>query len=155
MKMVLKEIPLVHLRVIIAIILYAFTIQQKNEMQIHWWIFLFDSFGLKGLKNVIIKDGKKKYIKFCSSLADNKLILVETKFSGTEYKKIAKMELENLSTTARPLSHFTNTFGKLHDVRYEIRMYFLGDQIQKTETETCGIFQLYFFRNCLHHLLKF
>ena len=64
------------------------------------------------------------------------------------------MELENLSTTARALSHFTNTFERLHDVRYEIRIYFLGDQIQKTETEICGIFQLYFFRNCLHHLLK-
>lgn len=51
MKMILKEIALVHLRLMIATILYVFTIQQKNEMQIHWWIFLFDSFGLKGLKN--------------------------------------------------------------------------------------------------------
>ena len=103
---------------------------------------------MKGLKNLIIQDNKNLGLENFKQ-ADNILILVETKFSTSEHKKIVKKELEKLSITARALLHFANKFGKIHNVRDEISIYFLDDQIQKTEVDTCGIFQLYFYKNCL------
>ena len=43
--------------------------------------------------------------------------------------------------------HFINEFEKLHNVRRNVRVYMLKDQIQKTETDTYGIFQLHFCDN--------
>ena len=75
------------------------------------------------------------------------MTLVETKFFRIAYKKIAKKELGKLSTRARDLFHFINEFGNLHNIRDEVSLDFLEDQIQKTETDTCGIFQLHFYKN--------
>ena len=75
------------------------------------------------------------------------MTFVETKFSRIEYKKIAKKELGKLKTTARDLFHFVNKFGKFHNVRDAISIYVLHNQIQKTEIDTCGIFQLLFYKN--------
>ena len=49
--------------------------------------------------------------------------------------------------------HLINKFGKLHDLKEEVRVHFVDDQLQKTETDTCGVFQLYFFIN-LFNLIK-
>ena len=131
-------------------------------MRLHWWkildlhpkkeIFLFDSFGLKGLKSFTIQGDKKLINKILLGLekfiqAGNKFTLVERNFSRTEYEKIAKKELGKLSTTARDLFYFVNEFGKLYNVTDEISTYFLYDQIQKSEIDTCDIFQLYFYEN--------
>ena len=43
--------------------------------------------------------------------------------------------------------HLINKFGKLHDLKEEVRVYFVEDQLQKTKTDTSGVFQLYFFVN--------
>ena len=42
--------------------------------------------------------------------------------------------------------------GKLHDVKDEINVFTVDDQLQKTETDTCGIFQLYFYYNLFNPL---
>ena len=47
----------------------------------------------------------------------------------------------------KDMFHFVNEFEKLHNVRRNVRVYMLKDQIQKTETDTCGIFQLQFYDN--------
>ena len=49
-----------------------------------------------------------------------------------------------MSITAKDLFCFINEFRKVQNTRDEITAYFLADQLQKTKTETCGIFQLYF-----------
>ena len=77
---------------------------------------------------------------------DNKLTTVETTFSRTEYKKIAKKGIRKLIARARGLFHFVNEFRKLH-VRDLISIHCLDDQIQKTEIDTFGIFQLCFYEN--------
>ena len=41
--------------------------------------------------------------------------------------------------------HLINKFGKLHDLKEEVRVHFVDDQLQKTKTDTSGVFQLYFF----------
>ena len=38
-----------------------------------------------------------------------------------------------------------NEFGKKHNLKNEVTMHFVDDQLQKTETDTCRIFQLYFY----------
>ena len=38
-------------------------------------------------------------------------------------------------------------FGKLHNVEDEVTVFNLDDQLQKIETDTCGIFQIYFYYN--------
>ena len=38
-------------------------------------------------------------------------------------------------------------FGKLHNIENEVTVFSLDDQLQKIESDTCGIFQLYFYYN--------
>ena len=56
----------------------------------------------------------------------------------TEYEKIKNAN--RLSTA----THVMNKFGKQHNLKNEVTVHFFDDQLQKTETDTCGIFQLYF-----------
>lgn len=63
--------------------------------------------------------------------ANIKLTLVETKFSRTEYKKIAKKGLGKTTKTVRDLFPFVDEFGKQHNVTDKISKYFLDNQIQK------------------------
>lgn len=66
-----------------------------------------------------------------------------TKLSGSNYNKLGKKELENLSTTAKDLFHFINGYTELHNLRDKITVHFVVDQFQSTETDTCGIFELF------------
>lgn len=66
-----------------------------------------------------------------------------TKLSGSNYNKLGKKELENLSTTAKDLFHFINGYSELHNLRDKITAHFVVDQFQSTETDTCGIFELF------------
>ena len=61
-----------------------------------------------------------------------------------EYKKI--MTVNRLSETTQGILHLINEFGKLHNLK-EVRVHFVDDQLQKTETNVCGVFRLYFFVN--------
>ena len=38
-------------------------------------------------------------------------------------------------------------FGKLHKIKDIVKVHLVDDQIQKIKTDTCGIFQLYFYFN--------
>ena len=40
-----------------------------------------------------------------------------------------------------------NEFGKLHTIKDVVMVHFVDDQLQKIETDTCEIFQLYFYFN--------
>ena len=76
---------------------------------------------------------------------DKKITLITLKFSMKEYEKIRH---ENrLSTTTIDLLHLIREFGKLHGIKDEVTIHLVDDQLQKTETNTCWIFQLYFYVN--------
>ena len=66
-----------------------------------------------------------------------------TKLSGSNYNKLGKKELENPSTTAKDLFHFINGYSELHNLRDKISVHFVVDQFESTETDTCGIFELF------------
>ena len=131
----------------------------------HWWsfldlhpkkeIFLFDSFGFTGLKKFIIDNDEKLINKVLFNLKkfnknDRKITLISLTFSMGQYEKIK--DLNELRTTTQDLLHLIYEFGKLHAVKDEINVFSLDDQLQKIETDTCGIFQLYFYYNLFNPL---
>ena len=126
----------------------------------HWWsfldlhqkkeIFLFDSFGFEGFKKFIIDNDRKLLNKVLFNLdkfqkSDRKITLISLKFSMQEYEKIK--DTKQLKTTTQDLLHLMYEFGKLHNVEDEVTVFNLDDQLQKIETDTCGIFQIYFYYN--------
>ena len=126
----------------------------------HWWsfldlhqkkeIFLFDSFGFEGFKKFIIDNDRKVLNKVLFGLnkfqkSDHKITLISFKFSMSEYEKIK--DTKQLKTTTQDLLHLMYEFGKLHNIEDEITVFSLDDQLQKIETDTCGIFQIYFYYN--------
>ena len=132
---------------------------RSDRVGTHWWsfldlhpkkeIFLFDSFGFEGLKKFIIDNDKKLLNKVLFNLnnfkkTDRKITLISLKFSMREYEKISDKQLK---TTTQDLLHLMYEFGKLHNIQDEITVFSLDDQLQKIETDTCGIFQIYFYYN--------
>ena len=134
----------------------------------HWWsfldlhkkkkeIFLFDSFGFEGLKKFIIDNDRKILNKVLFNLnkfqkIDGKITLISTKFSMLQYEKIKDMK--QLRTTTQDLLHLIYEYGKLHNVQDEIAVFSVDDQLQKIETDTCGIFQIYFYYNLFKPLIN-
>ena len=50
-----------------------------------------------------------------------------------------------LRPTTQDLLHLMYQFGKLHKVKDTIQVHLVYDHLQKTETDTYGIFQIYFY----------
>ena len=76
---------------------------------------------------------------------DSKIMVITLTFSMEEYKKIKTVN--RLSETTQDILHLINEFGKLHNLKEEVRVHFIVNQLQKTEIDTCRVFQLYFFVN--------
>ena len=83
---------------------------------------------------------------------DGKIKLISTKFSMLQYEKIKDMK--QLRTTTQDLLHLIYEYGKLHNVQDEITVFSVDDQLQKIETDTCGIFQIYFYYNLFKPLIN-
>ena len=62
-----------------------------------------------------------------------------------KYEKIRNGH--RLTPTAQDLLHLMNEFGKLHKIKDIVKVHLVDDQLQKIETDTCGMFQLYFYFN--------
>ena len=132
---------------------------RSNKKGTRWWsfldlhpkkeIFLFGSFGVDGFKKILWQDDKKGLnkilygIKKFEKKKDSKITVITLTFSMEEYKKIKTVN--RLSETTQDILHLINEFGKLHNLKEEVRVHFIDDQPQKTETNTCRVFQLYYF----------
>ena len=62
-----------------------------------------------------------------------------------EYEKIRNGH--RLTTTTQDLLHLMYEFGKLHKIKDVVTVHLVDNQLQEIETDTCGIFQLYFYVN--------
>ena len=71
--------------------------------------------------------------------------MVTLKFSMREYEKIRNGH--RLTTTTQDLLHLMYEFGKLHKIKDVVTVHLVDNQLQEIETDTCGIFQLYFYVN--------
>ena len=63
----------------------------------------------------------------------------------SEYEKIKNAH--ELRETTQDLLHLMYEYGKLHNVKDIVTVHALDDQLQEIESDTCGIFQLYFYYN--------
>ena len=52
------------------------------------------------------------------------------------------------------LFHLINEFTELNRIKDEIILHFVDDQPQNETSDTCGIFQLYFYKNLFDPLKK-
>ena len=124
----------------------------------HWWsllelyskeqIFLFDSFGFIGLKVFIVDNDRKLVDRFFYGLEkinrrDKRINLTYVQFDLESYKKIDR---KLLTTTGQDFFHTLNEFGKVHK-RKLVDVYMVDDQLQNLKSDTCGLFQLYFYTN--------
>ena len=131
---------------------------RSNKEGEHWWslleistkeqIFLFDSFGFVGLKEFIIDDDKQIIDQFFYGLEkinkkDNVINLTYVLFDALSYKKVKK---ETLTSTARGFFHSLSEFSKVHN-KNSVDVYMVDDQLQNLKSDTCGLFQLYFYVN--------
>ena len=79
---------------------------------------------------------------------DKKVTIITLNFSIIKYEKIKNAN--RLSITTQDLLHLMNEFGKKHNLINVVTVHFVHDQLQKTETDICGIFQLYFYVNLIN-----
>ena len=107
-------------------------------------MFLFGRFGFdKKVIDKILFDLKKL------NKRDNRINLVSLKFSVENYKKMTKELRSRLTTTAIDLFHMTNEFAKVHNNKKEVILYLLDDQLQDTNSDTCGFFSTLFLHKNL------
>ena len=142
---------------------YPFIIMNTNRSDrngTHWCsfldlherkeIFLFDSFGFEGFKKFVIDNDKNVLNKILFGIAKfqkkhQKITLVSIKFLMKEYEKIKNEH--RLRPTTQDLLHLMYEYGRLHKITDTVTVHSVDDQLQKIETDTCGIFQLYFYFN--------
>ena len=78
---------------------------------------------------------------------DDKITLVDIKFSMKACENLSNKKIENLSDTAREFFYFVKSFCDFLKVKNFLNMWMVEDPIQMPETVICGIFQLYFYEN--------
>ena len=113
-------------------------------------IFLFDSFGFTGFTKFIIDNDINILNKILFGIQkfkrkDQKVTIISLKFSMKEYEKIKPGH--RLRETTQDLLHLIYEYGRLHNINDTITVHSVDDQLQRIETDTCGIFQLYFYYN--------
>ena len=112
---------------------------------------LFDSFGIKSLKNFIVKDDQKivtKVLKGVGNLKEHKeqINLVNVNFVKNSYLKLSEGEKAALSETCTDFLHFLESFADYQNQSL-IHLWLLEDPIQDVTTNTCGYFQTFFYEN--------
>ena len=127
----------------------------------HWWsildidgkkdFLLFDSFGIKGLKNFIVQDDKKivtKILKGVENLKEDKeqTNLVNVNFVKNSYLKLSESERAALSETCLDFLNFLESSAE-YEKQNILDLWLLKDPIQDLKTDTCGYFQTYFYEN--------
>ena len=116
-------------------------------------MFLFDSFGFTSFKTFIVDTDLNVIDKLLCNVNkfnknDEKINLINLKFSEYEYNRIKrKSYLSKLTDTAKDLFHLLSEFSKYHNVIYEMTLYAADDHLQEIISDTCGIFQLYFYKS--------
>ena len=78
---------------------------------------------------------------------NQKITLISLRFSMSEYEKIKNTK--QLKTTTQDLLHLMYEFGRLHNLDDEITVFSVDDQLQRIDTDTCGI---YFYYNLFNPL---
>ena len=126
-------------------------------MEFSWYLskkdlLLFDSFGFTGFKKFIKDNDLSVTDKLLFNLQkfnkkNWKINLVSLTFSVESYQKMKEKYLKNLTDTAKDPFNLLSEFGKLKKQKQQMKIVVLADQLQELTTDTCGIFQLYSYKN--------
>ena len=140
-----------------------FNTDAHNKPGTHWWSFLdiqpkkslllFDSHGLEGFKCFIV-DNDEKIIdellynfKNCKvDNADTKIKLCTMTFDSTIWEKMSNQKKSQLNETATNFCHLLYQFAKLKKIN-KMNIVIVENNLQELSSITCGIFQLYFYKN--------
>ena len=137
---------------------------RSDKQGTHWWsildidgkkdFLLFDSFGMKDLKNFIVKDDEKivaKVLKGVKNLKEDKeqINLVGVNFVKNSYSKLSEGGKAALSETCTDFLHFLESFAD-YENQSLIHLWLLEDPIQDITTNTCGYFQTFFYDNVFY-----
>ena len=77
---------------------------------------------------------------------DLKITLCKIKFNLGACKELSKKEIDSLTDTARDFLFLSSIWNKLK-LRSFVSIWMVKDRIQDLDSSTCGIFQLYFYKN--------
>ena len=131
---------------------------RSGQKGTYWWsflevsskeeIFIFDSFGFIGLKEFIIDNDRKPIDNFFYGLEKinkkgKRINLTYVQFDLESFRRINR---RHLTPTAQDFFHTLNEFAKVHK-RKVFNVYMVDDQLQDLQSDTCGLFQLYFYTN--------
>ena len=133
---------------------------RSDKSGTHWWsfldlhpkkeIFLFDSFRFTGFQKFVIDNDRNTLNKILFGIEkfkkkDKKINLISLKFSMIQYEKIKIGH--NLRETTQDLLHLMYEYGRLHNIKDTVTVHAVDDQLQEITSDTCGIFQIYFYYN--------
>ena len=114
---------------------------------------LFDSLGLEGFKFFIVDNDENILddllynFKICKvSLVNQKLTLCTMKFSFSVWKKLPHTKKEQLTDTDQNFFHLLAQFAKLKGTN-DMNILIVEHLVQELASSTCGLFQLYFYKN--------
>ena len=113
---------------------------------------LFDSYGFIGFKFFILSNDKAIVDKILYNVnnfnkKDNKINLVTVTFSVDASEKLKENELNALTETARDLYYTLAEFAEYNSMTNEMKLLFVDDELQKLNTDPCGNYQVYFYKN--------
>ena len=135
---------------------------RKNHRGVHWWsilnidpskhLMLFDSEGFLGFRLFILDSDNKVLDKILYDIKryhkpDHRIRLVEVTFSVKEYRRLKPEEINQLSTVAQDLFHLMSEFAYIKGHEQELKLVCIDNQLQSSGTNTCGNYQLYFYKH--------
>ena len=78
---------------------------------------------------------------------DKKITLCKVKFRFSACKELTEDEILSLSDTVRQFFYFVQSFRNKLKLRSFVNIWMVEDRLQDLKTSTCGIFQIYFYKN--------
>ena len=140
-----------------------FNTDPHNKAGTHWWssldihpkknLLLFDSHGITGFKYFIVDNDEKiidallyDYKKCKSNNPLFEIKLCSMTFDLNVWEKMPKQKKAQLNERATYFFHLLYQFGKLKKVN-KMTIVIVENDLQKLTSSTCGIFQLYFYKN--------
>ena len=147
-----------------------FNTDPHNKAGTHWWSFLdiqpktnlllFDSHGLEGFKYFIVDNDEKIIDKLLYNFekckiddANAKIQLCTMTFDTNVWDKLPKNKKSQLNETATYFFHLLYQFAKLKQSK-QMKIVIVETNLQELKSSTCGIFQLYFYKNLFDPSIK-
>ena len=147
-----------------------FNTDPHNKPGTHWWSFLdiqpktnlllFDSHGLEGFKYFIVDNDEKIIDKLLYNFekckiddANAKIQLCTMTFDTNVWDKLPKNKKSQLNETATYFFHLLYQFAKLKQSK-QMKIVIVETNLQELKSSTCGIFQLYFYKNLFDPSIK-